>query len=295
MWQKTISIRLICFSLLALFNFNHNAYGFNMSYVEVNSNRLENVGCFIRSDNHQPFFGVTAIFAANITGDDPNDPKIFFNGNVKKVLQSAQIKHLQNKGIKVLMSLLNHHKNAGWSCMTDENAAKRFADELVTMVNTYQLDGIDIDDEYSTCQPNNYSLIMLAQAIKTHPNFKGKLLTKALFNDVQYFMVNYKDHRLAEYLDYGWEMTYSYGNFNERLAPYLQNGMTADRLMIGGWAAYTYPDPYQIGLYTAQKSLAGAMVYDVTRLSQKYLSQVLNGEAGKQIGIDVEANCLQSS
>jgi hypothetical protein len=264
-----------------------------MSYVEVNSNRLENVGCYIRSDTQQPFFSVTSIFAGNINGSDPNQPVIYFNDHVVATLQSSQVHNLQKQGIKVLMTLLGNHQNAGWACMTDERAAKKFARKIVAMVNQYELDGVDIDDEYSTCATNNYSMIMLAKAIKSNPRFKGKLLTKALFSDADYFQSSYKGHRLAEYLDYGWEMTYSSSNFDGRLSVYLQNGMTADQLMIGGWASTSYPDPYQIGQYTVKKSLAGSMVYDVTRFSQQYLTQLLRGQISSPVDMNVQPGCLQ--
>lgn len=265
----------------------------NMSYVEVNSNRLSNVGCYIRSDNNKPFFALTSIFAGNINGSMPNEPLIYFNDNVMAVLKSTQVRDLQAQGIKVLMTLLGNHENAGWSCMTDEAAANKFAGKIVAMVKKYQLDGVDIDDEYSTCATNNYSMIMLAQAIKSNPDFKGKLLTKALFADGSYFTSTYKGHRLAEYLDYGWEMSYGSPDFEGRLAFYLENGMSADRLMIGGWAAHTYPDPYQMGQFTADKSLAGSMVYDITRTSQQYLTQILNGQAGREVSVNVAPDCLK--
>ena len=278
------------FSLSALTIFASTAYSFNMSYVEVNSNSLQNVGCYIRSDNQQPFFSMTALFAANINGSHPNEPKIFFNEQAEAVLKSSQIKNLHKKGVRVLITLLGNHQNAGWSCMTDETAAQKFADKIVTMVNQNQFDGVDIDDEYSDCQTNNYSMIMLAQAIKSHPGFKGKLLTKALFADSMYFEADYKGHRLSDYLDYGWEMTYSNSDFDDRLSLYLQNGMRPNQLMIGGWSAQTYPDPYQMGQYTVQKSLAGSMVYAVTKFSQNYLSQILKGQ--ENIQVDVIPNCL---
>lgn len=160
-------------------------------------------------------------------------------------------------------------------------------------MNKYQLDGIDIDDEYSSCTPNNYSMIMLTQAIKTNPNFKGKLLTKALYDDADYFAASYQGHTLAEYLDYGWEMSYYGTDFSSRLAFYLQNGMTTNNLMIGGWMILSVPSPLSIGQYTAQNNLPGAMVYNITTTTQTYLSQLFNGETGGQGGVNVTPQCLQ--
>lgn len=291
--RKTTINKLIKSSLLSFTAYTGAAFSFNMSYVEVNTNALSNVGCYIRSDNQQPFFDATSIFAGNINGTDPNAPQINFNTQVQAVLQSSQVKNLQTQGIKVLMTLLNNHENAGWSCMTNSKAIKQFANDVVTMVNTYQFDGVDIDDEYADCQTNDYSMIRIAQAIKTNPAFKGKLLTKALNQDSQYFEATYLGHRLADYLDYGWEMSYSDDQFASRLAVYLQHGMTPGNIMLGGWTAVTYPTPYQIAQYNTQNSLAGTMVYDITSTSQNYLTQVFQGQLGSQVTVNVTPNCLQ--
>lgn len=264
----------------------------NMAYVEVNANRFENVGCYINSDNKQPFFKMAAIFAANINGSDSNAPIIYLNPEVTATLKSNQIQHLHQKGIKVLVTLLGNHQNAGWSCMADPVAADKFADEVVNFINQYDLDGIDIDDEYSKCASNNYSLIMMAKAIKTHPGFQGKLLTKALYGDYNYFKSSYQGHTLSEFLDYGWEMTYSYSDFMGRLKPYIQSGMPASHLMIGAWAGKSYPDTFEIGKFTAQNQLAGMMVYDVKNDSQSYLSSLEKGINNGRVAVEAVPGCL---
>ena len=275
-----------------LFLLSANAHAFNMAYVEVNANRFENAGCYIQSDNQRPFFAAASIFAANVAGDSPNAPEIFLNEQVQQILQSTQVKNLQKKGMKVLLSVLGNHQNAGWSCVTDPAAAKRFAGDIVQLVKKYNLDGIDIDDEYSRCLPNNYSMIMIAEAIKADPEFKGKLLTKALYHDVGYFAASYNGHKLSEYLDYGWEMSYSYSDLMGRIKPYLQNGMPIERLMIGGVSGNPYPDPYEIGKFTTQHQLAGLMVYDVTMNSEAYLSQLQMGANGSHEKVEVIPDCL---
>ncbi len=159
------------------------------------------------------------------------------------------------------------------------------------MVNQYHLDGVDIDDEYSACTPNNTSMIMLAQAIKANPEFSGKLLTKALFEDDDIFSSTYEGHTLAEYLDYGWQMSYSDANFSNRLNFYKQHGMTPAKLMIGAWTQVEYPDASSIGTYTRNNNLPGAMIYDVRKNSQGYLSQLANSEYGSERVI-VSSGCL---
>ncbi|MBA3662256.1 MAG: hypothetical protein H0W64_11030 [Gammaproteobacteria bacterium] len=273
--------------------FTASAHAANMAYIEVNSNRFENVGCYVDSDKKQPFFQIASIFAANINGNDPNKPVIYLNPQVTATLSSSQVQRLHEKGIKVLVTLLGNHQNAGWACMTNASAAKKFASDVVNFVNQYKLDGIDIDDEYSKCATNNYSMIMMAQAIKTHPGFKGKLLTKALFADYSHFKSNYQGHKLSEYLDFGWEMTYSNSDLMGRLKTYIQSGMSTSKLMIGAQTGKRYPDAFEIGKFTAQNQLAGMMVYDVKKNSQLYLSELQKGNSNGRVTVDVLPGCLK--
>lgn len=284
--RKTIST---AFLMTASFS----THALNMAYVEVNDNHFANAGCYIDAQTKQPFFNMASIFAANINGDAPNHPVIYLNPQVKRTLASGQVEALHKKGIKVLVTLLGNHENAGWSCMTDEAAATKFANDVVAFVNKYQLDGIDIDDEYSKCATNNTSMIMMARAIKNHPSFKGKLLTKALFLDSMYFEATYKGKHLSDYLDYGWEMTYFNGDLMQRIRKYVQYGMKPSQLMIGGWAGRYYPDPYNIGKFSQPENTGGVMIYDVKNDSQPYLSQVLLGLSANKHDVVVEANCLK--
>ncbi|MBF0362220.1 MAG: hypothetical protein HQK49_14485 [Oligoflexia bacterium] len=278
-----------------------------MSYVEVNSNNLSNVGCYLRSDNLKPFIQITSIFAANINGNNPEKPEIYFNPQVTKLLNSdyQQITFLQKKGIKVLITLLGNHQNAGWSCMTNTESKKKFAQNIVNMVNKYNLDGVDIDDEYSTCVTNESSIADIAQYIKENPSFKGKLLTKALFSD--YFA--FSNLKLAKYLDYGWEMSYFSDNFEQRLNPYLlQYKVKKEKLFLGGSASAgeSYPSPSNITKYVSNNNFAGVMIYNITTNSQNYLNQIAQAEYEaktktktknkiKRINVIVTQNCLNIS
>ncbi len=61
---------------------------------------------------------------------------------------------------------------AGICNFPTREAAKDFALQLANTVNTYGLDGIDFDDEYSdygnngTGQPNDSSFVMLVQELR---------------------------------------------------------------------------------------------------------------------------------
>ncbi|KAB8033131.1 glycosyl hydrolase family 18 protein [Fluviispira multicolorata] len=282
----------ILYSFFVLYFFVANANALiKMSYVEVNSNELANVGCYVRSDNLTPFINITSIFAANINGDNPNKPEIYFNPQVINLLNNnyEQISNLQKKGIKVLITLLGNHQNSGWSCMTNLNDKIKFAKNIVNMVNKYKLDGVDIDDEYSNCSANQDSLADIAQFIKEDSNFKGKLLTKALFSDYYSFA----NQKLAKYLDYGWEMSYSHSNYVGRLSPYINYGVKKENLFLGVWTQYLSPSPSSVAKYLINNKYSGVMIYDIKSNSQSFLSELAQAEYGNQVRVNSLPNCLK--
>lgn len=271
-------LALFCFfPSLCVYAGSHSI--FNMGYVEVNTNQLSTAGCYIRTDNNKPFFKFVSVFAANINGYEPNKPEIYFNPQVDALLNHTnQVSVLQSKGIKVLLTLLGNHQNAGWSCMTDAKAIATFANNIVKTINNYHFDGVDIDDEYSICTPNETSMIRIAQAIKHHPQFQGKIVSKALLVDDQYFAANYKGHKLAEYLDYGWEMSYDYTNYESRLASYVQYGVQKNNLALGESTHDGSQPAINSANYIMQNNYGGMMVYDVTNGSREYLSALAQAE-----------------
>lgn len=66
------------------------------------------------------------------------------------------IRPLQAKGIKVVMTILGNHDEAGMGNLS-EAAAKDFAKELKAYLDIYGLDGIDFDDEYTSYNNSNPS------------------------------------------------------------------------------------------------------------------------------------------
>ena len=120
----------------------------SVAYVEVNSNELANVGKYELADGSNAF-DVAIIFAANINHDG-TAPYLHLNDQVQATLDDAetQIEPLQEKGIKVTLSLLGNHQAAGFANFPTQASAEAFADEVADVVNTYGLDGVDIDDEW---------------------------------------------------------------------------------------------------------------------------------------------------
>ncbi len=127
----------------------------NVLYVEVNNESILNAGEY--TVNGYPYFDVVSIFAANINLDSEGRPYIYCNDQVAFVLANAEntIRPLQKKGIKVNLSILGNHDDAGMRSL-NEAGAEYFANELQTYLDVYGLDGFDFDDEYSAYAEGNY-------------------------------------------------------------------------------------------------------------------------------------------
>ncbi|MFF3263189.1 endo-beta-N-acetylglucosaminidase H [Streptomyces sp. NPDC002932] len=147
----------------------------SVAYVEVNNNSMLNVGKYTLADGGN-VFDVAVVFAANINYDTGTKAAyLHFNENVQRVLDNAatEIRPLQEKGIKVVLSVLGNHEGAGFANFPNQQAASAFATELSDTVAEYGLDGIDFDDEYAdygnngTGQPNDSSFVQLVTALRT--------------------------------------------------------------------------------------------------------------------------------
>lgn len=144
-------------------------------YVEVNSNDFANVAKYSLATG-QPLFDIGIIFAANINyNTSTQTATLFFNPQVTTVLnnRATTIQPVQARGTKVLLSILGNHQGAGICNFPSQAAAQAFAQLLANAVNTYGLDGIDFDDEYSdygvngTGQPNASSFVYLVTALRS--------------------------------------------------------------------------------------------------------------------------------
>ena len=174
--------------------------------MEINNTEIDSVGLY--QNNGKPIFDIAIMFAANIRGEN-GKADLFFNPQYDRQLHEnkSQIEDLQKQGVKVLMSVLNDHRDAGWACFRNYEDAEEFALELKAAVNKYGLDGIEIDDEYDKCEQKfQNSLAMVTTAIKRA--MPDKLLVKSLWSDLIYFQAEYEGHTLGQNLDMGWEMSY---------------------------------------------------------------------------------------
>ncbi|MER7780454.1 endo-beta-N-acetylglucosaminidase H [Streptomyces sp. NPDC096191] len=186
----------------------------SVAYIEVNNNSMLNAGKYTLADGGGNAFDVAVIFAANINYDT-NSKKAYlhFNENVQRVLDNAatEIRPLQQKGIKVVLSVLGNHQGAGFANFTSQQTASAFAKEMSDAVAEYGLDGIDFDDEYAeygkngTAQPNDSSFVHLVTALRA--NMPDKIIS--LYNiGPAASRLSYGGVDVSSKFDYAWNPYY---------------------------------------------------------------------------------------
>ncbi|WP_312297111.1 endo-beta-N-acetylglucosaminidase H [Chryseobacterium sp.] len=192
-------------------------------YVEVNNNNLLNAGAYKLQTSNSYLFNVVNIFAANINYDTSRGRAyLYSNNNVTKVLTNADtyIKPLQQKGMKVVLTILGNHQGAGICNFPTREAARDFAQQLANTVNTYGLDGIDFDDEYSeygkngTGQPNDSSFVMLVQELKAL--LPDKIISFYYYGPAA-SRLSWNGSRVGDYVNYSWNAIY--GTFSAPNVP----------------------------------------------------------------------------
>ncbi|MBO0982086.1 endo-beta-N-acetylglucosaminidase H [Microbacterium sp. SD291] len=186
-------------------------------YVEVNSNDMANVADYTLEGTQRPAFDIAVIFAANINYDTATQSAyLHLNERVTETLQDAenQIRPLQERGTKVLLSILGNHQGAGIANFPTREAAGAFADELAAVVEQYGLDGIDFDDEWSkygtngTGPANEYSFVYLVEELRERLG-DDKLLTFYKIGEAAE-TTEYDGVRAGDLLDYAWNPWYGY-------------------------------------------------------------------------------------
>ena len=125
----------------------------NMVFLEVNQTNPLNVLEYKLADG-QYFFDAVVIFAANINYNGEED-RVYLNNNpnVQALLDESDVylQPLREQGIKVYLGLLGNHDAAGLCGLTDWGA-QEYAKEVAEACRTYKLDGVNMDEEYSSYQ-----------------------------------------------------------------------------------------------------------------------------------------------
>lgn len=199
----------------------------SVCYVEVNNYSIANVGAYTHSDG-SPLFDIGIIFASNINYDsNAQKPVIYHNENVQNTLDNVAtlIKPLQDKGIKVLFSLLGNHQGVGISNFTSRTIAHDFAEQIAQTITTYNLDGVDFDDEYADYgqhsplqNTNDSSFMILLSELK--PLIPNKLITFYNIGPSTSYL-SYNGNEAGSYIDYAWNPYY--GTYSAPSIPGLGN------------------------------------------------------------------------
>lgn len=190
---------------------------------------------------------------------------------VIQFLESDFIARAQAQGVAVFLDGLNNWDNAGWSEFQSPPDAEQFAEQTRTIVNQFGLDGIDIDDEYSIGTPNNVSLAMASYYVRR--SISPKILSKALFKDLQYAPYCYENTTIFSNLNWGWTMSY-WSNPESQLTPYSKL-MKNNQLCCGFWAQQSNPTAADIQ-WMVQNGYAGIMTFMPAEDEGQMLNKLLN-------------------
>jgi Glycosyl hydrolases family 18./Domain of unknown function (DUF1735). len=123
----------------------------NVVYFEVNDCNPLNALEYVLEDG-TPFFDAVILFAANINYDATDDIVFLHNNpNVQALLNESEVylQPLRKAGIKVYLGLLGNHDPAGLAQLSDWGAHE-WAQEVADACKKYKLDGVNLDDEYSS-------------------------------------------------------------------------------------------------------------------------------------------------
>lgn len=120
-------------------------------YFEINDTNPLNALEFL-TESGKYYFDHIVLFAANINWD-PEKKRVYLsnNENVQFLLDNNDkyLQPLRKVGMKVIISILGNHDEAGVAQLSDMGA-KEFARELAAYCRAYNLDGVAFDDEYSS-------------------------------------------------------------------------------------------------------------------------------------------------
>ncbi len=239
-------------------------------YVETNSSNLINVGDYTLEDGSQ-LFDIAIIFAANINGTS-DKPELYFNDTVTATLKSGAIAKLQAKGIKVLLSILGNHQQAGITTLTG-NAPENFATQLSKAVNYYGLDGVDFDDEYSTGTTNESSFPLLISSLRQQ--IPDKIISFYFYGPATGTQ-SYNGIVVGDLINYSWNAIY--GTFSPPNVPGLGKAYLAPAAVNIDPGAQSYTPPgtaAQLAQSTVNQDYSVYLYYNLTNNdSSDYLSQV---------------------
>lgn len=116
----------------------------DMNPLEVTSYTLKNSG--------KMYYDAVMLFAANINyNEETGRVYVNCNENVSAILANRDhyLQPLQDRGIKVYLSILGNHDRANVNNLADETA-RYYAQEIKNYCDVYKLDGVFYNSEYGS-------------------------------------------------------------------------------------------------------------------------------------------------
>lgn len=182
-----------------------------ISCMEVNDTNPLNNLCFTLKESGKPLFDQVILFSSNINyNNETGRVYVYHNPNVQHLLDNKEkyLKPLQDRGIKVLLSVLGNHDRSGVANLADETA-QAFAQELKAQCDAYNLDGVFFDDEYSKYQtppppgfvrPSSQAAARLCY--ETKKAMPDKIISVYVYG-LTYSLPNVDEIQSGTFVDYG--------------------------------------------------------------------------------------------
>ncbi|MCS4227001.1 BT_3987 domain-containing protein [Sphingobacterium sp. BIGb0165] len=184
-----------------------------ISCMEVNdANPLSNLSLKLKNSDKY-LIDMVILFSSNINYDEATGKvKVTHNPNVTHLLanRAKYLKPLQDKGMKVILSILGNHDRSGVANLSDATA-KAYAQEIKAVCEAYHLDGVFFDDEYSAYQyppppgfvePSNKAAARLVY--ETKQAMPNKLTMVYVYSSTGYFGGSsaLEEAEAGQYVDY---------------------------------------------------------------------------------------------
>lgn len=122
--------------------------------METNDVNPLNLLSFTLDDSGKYLFDALVLFSDNIILDETTGTvHALVNDAVKHILNNREkyLTPLQERGMKVILAITPYHTHAGVANLKPATA-EAFAKELKIICDTYELDGVFFDDEYTTLE-----------------------------------------------------------------------------------------------------------------------------------------------
>lgn len=121
-----------------------------MMCMEVNDMNPLEVSSYTLKNSGKMYYDAVMLFAANINYNaETGRVYVHFNENVSAILANRDhyLQPLQDRGIKVYLSILGNHDRANVNNLADETA-RYYAQEIKSICDVYKLDGVFYNSEY---------------------------------------------------------------------------------------------------------------------------------------------------